>query len=162
MEKPLTNTKILVMVANGVDQDSLSAVQRALVNTGATVKTAGMESGLVNSWNNNTWGMFFPIDQQLGMTLGADYDVLVVPSGARGIQKLSTSPHCERILSSFLTAQRTVVLMGDASTLLSKTDNVGADKNANVMLGGGTDPAAFIAQVIDSLSEEQPMEKIAA
>jgi protease I len=145
MEKPLLNKNILVMVANGVDEGSLSTVQRELLKAGATVKIAGMESGLVNSWNGATWGMFFPVDQQVGVTLGSDFDALVVPAGIRGVQKLSTSAHAERILSSFLTADKPVALMGDAVAILEKTGHIGADKRGNVMAGEAADIARLIA-----------------
>lgn len=117
----LNGKKILVLVSNGVDEGVMSAVQRELLKTGAQLKTASTESGLVNSWNNNTWGLYFPVDQQIGQTLGADFDCLVVPSGQRGIQKLAANPHAERILASFMTAGKPVAFIGGAVELLAKT-----------------------------------------
>ena len=120
-DKALTGKKILIMVSNGVDEGCMSVVQREMLKTGATIKTCGTEPGLVNSWNNNAWGLYFPVDQQLGITLGADFDCLVVPSGSRGIQKLSTNPHAERIIASFITAGKPMAFMGSAVELLAKT-----------------------------------------
>lgn len=119
----LNGRKILVLVSNGVDENVMSHVQRELVKTGATVKTVGTESGLVNSWNTETngWGLYFPVDQQIGQTLGADFDALIVPSGARSVQKLATNPHAERILASFITAEKPVAFMGDGVELLART-----------------------------------------
>jgi len=120
-DKSLTGKKIIVLVSNGVDEAVMSMVQREMIKTGATIKTVGTESGLVNSWNNNQWGLYFPVDQQIGQTLGADFDAIIVPSGSRGIQKLSTNAHSERILASFLTAGKPMVFMGGAVELLAKT-----------------------------------------
>ena len=117
----LTGKKIIVLVSNGVDEAVMSQVQREMIKTGASIKTVGTESGLVNSWNTNTWGLYFPVDQQIGQALGADFDAIIVPSGARGIQKLSTNAHSERILASFLTAGKPMVFMGGAVELLAKT-----------------------------------------
>jgi hypothetical protein len=120
-DKALTGKKILIMVSNGVDESVMSAVQREMLKTGAVLKTCGTEPGLVNSWNNNTWGLYFPVDQQIGVTLGADFDCLIVPSGARGIAKLAANPHAERIIASFITAGKPMAFMGNAVELLAKT-----------------------------------------
>lgn len=121
MEKQLNGKKILILVANGVDEAVMSQVQREMIKTGATIKTVGIEPGLVNSWNVNTWGLYFPVDQQISMTLGADFDALIVPSGARAIAKLGANAHAERILSSFISAGKQIAFIGDAVELLAKT-----------------------------------------
>jgi protease I len=119
----LSGKKLLVLVSNGVDEHVMSHVQRELLKSGAAVKTVGTEQGLVNSWNAaaNSWGLYFPVDQQIGQTLGADFDALIVPSGARGIQKLGGNPHAERIISGFIASGKPMVFMGDAVELLVKT-----------------------------------------
>lgn len=121
-DKPLTGKKIIVLVSNGVDENVMSIVQREMVKTGAIIKTVGTESGLVNSWNNNQWGLYFPVDQQIGQTLGADFDGIIVPSGSRGILKLATNAHAERILASFLTSGKPMAFLGNAVELLAKTN----------------------------------------
>lgn len=121
-DKTLTGKKIIVLVSNGVDENAMSLVQREMLKTGATIKTVGTESGLVNSWNNNQWGLYFPVDQQIGQTLGADFDAIIVPSGSRGILKLSTNAHAERILASFLTSGKPMAFLGNAVELLAKTN----------------------------------------
>ena len=62
MDQSLHGMKILILVSNGVDEGSMSNIQRELLKTGASIKTVGIESGLVNSWNNNAWGLYFPVD----------------------------------------------------------------------------------------------------
>lgn len=148
MSASLSDRKILVLVANGVEEGVMSSVQRELIKTGATVKTVGTESGLVNSWNKDAgpmgaWGLYFPVDQQIGQTLGADFDALIVPAGTRAIQKLSTNPHAERIIMSFIMAQKPMVFMGDAVELLAMTKlakdwNVGGpDRSEQTMIAAG-------------------------
>ncbi len=116
----LSGKKILVLVSNGVDESVMSTVMRDLVKTGAVVKTVGTESGLVNSWNNNAWGLYFPVDQQVNQTLGADFDFLIVPSGSRSVAKLATNAHAERIITSFITACKPMAFMGNGVELLAK------------------------------------------
>lgn len=145
MEVQLSNRKVLVLVSNGVDEAVMSAVQRDMLKTGAAVKTVGTETGLVNSWNSETngWGLYFPVDQQIGQTLGSDFDALIVPAGARSIQKLAGNPHAERILSSFITAGKPMIFMGDAVELLAKLDMVkgrtvtGPERSHQILVAAG-------------------------
>lgn len=139
----LSGLKVLVLVSNGVDEGVMSNLQREMLKSGASVKTVGTESGLVNSWNNNNWGLYFPVDQQIGQVLGSDFDALIVPSGSRSIQKLAGNPHAERIVASFVTAQKPMVFIGDAVELLAKTElakdwNVaGPEASREVMTAAG-------------------------
>lgn len=183
----LNGLKVLILVSNGVDEAVMSAVQRDMLKTGASIKTVGTESGLVNSWNTNNWGLYFPVDQQIGTVLGADFDCLVVPSGARSVMKLANNPHAERIISSFVTAGKPMAFMGDAVELLAKTglakdftvagpesahqvmtaagaqwDATGACVSGQLMTGDCTDVSAFIAGIVAHFSATPDMQQKAA
>lgn len=185
-EQPLAGKRILILVSNGVDESVMSAVQREMLKTGATLKTVGTEPGLVNSWNNNSWGLYFPVDQQIGQTLGADFDCLVVPSGTRSVQKLAANAHAERIIASFITAGKPMAFMGNAVELLAKVNlatgwNVSGPESVHqVMTGAGAkwseqspcahnalltgdcdDVAAFIAAMTAHFAPEQRMQAAA-
>jgi protease I len=144
MDKELTGKKILLLVANGVEEASMSTVQRDLLKAGATFKTVAIENGLVNSWNGTAWGLYFPVDQSIGQTLGADFDALVVPAGSRGAQKLAGNPHSGRIISGFSAAQKPMAFIDDAVFLLDKT---GVEKGTNVLTGGCANLIAHLAGV---------------
>ena len=162
MTQRLNGKKVLVLVSSGVDETAMSMLQRELIQEGATVKTVGTEQGLVNSWNDKAWGLYFPVDIQISLALGSDFDLLIVPNGARSIQKLSVNPHAERILSSFIVAQKPMCLMGDAAELLVKTGHEEHEENENVMTGECIDEIpAFLQKMIVHFVGEEPM-KIAA
>ncbi len=120
MAQQLIGKKVLVLVSNGVDEAAMSTVQRDLLKAGAILKTVSTEPGLVNSWNNDAWGLYFPVDIQISLALGSDFDLLVVPNGARSVQKLSANPHAERIISSFMTAQKTIATVAQRRSLHMK------------------------------------------
>ncbi|MDD9900547.1 MAG: DJ-1/PfpI family protein [Alphaproteobacteria bacterium] len=187
MTAQLSGKKIMILVANGVDESVMSCVQRELVKTGATVKTVGIAPGIVNSWNAGTWGLYFPVDQQINQTLGSDFDCVIVPSGVRAVQKLAATPHSERILSSFVATNKHMVFMGDAIELLAQTNlatghtvagpesvedamtNAGATfAGADItcgdalMSGDCTDTEAFITRMIDFLANSADIELKAA
>lgn len=153
----LTGKKVLILVSNGADEAAMSIAQRDLLKAGATIKTVGTEPGLVNSWNNNAWGLYFPVDIQISQALGSDFDLLVVPSGARSIQKLAVNPHAERIISSFVAARKPVCLMGDALELLAKTGHEGAKDK---MMTGDcvTDTQSFVQRMIAYFAGDVPVQ----
>jgi protease I len=154
----LSGKTVLILVSNGVDEAAMSTIQRDLLKAGATIKTIGTEPGLVNSWNNNAWGLYFPVDIQISMALGSDFDLLVVPSGTRSIQKLAANPHAERIISSFIAARKPVCMMGEAVELLAKIDYT----QSPVMTGDcAGDMPAFVQKMIAHFAGEAPI-KLAA
>jgi protease I len=159
MQQQMSGRKILVLVSNGVDEAVMSNVQRELLKTGAAVKTVGTETGLVNSWNaaTNGWGLYFPVDQQIGQTMGSDFDALIVPPGARSVQKLGANPHAERIISSFITAGKPMAFMGDAVELLAKTGLAqnwkvaGPERSHQVMVAAGASWQIDAADFVDGI-----------
>jgi len=145
MNQSVSGKKVLVLVASGVDESVMVTIQRDLGKAGAQVKAIGAEAGLVNSWNGNGFGLYFPIDVPINQALGADYDVLVVPSGSRSVQKLANTPHSERIISSFVAAQKPMCFIGDAAVLLEKTGNAGVSVMTSVDELLGTVPVQVAA-----------------
>jgi protease I len=119
MEKPLAGKNVAILIANGFDEIVMTDAQRALLAAGATVKTVGPENGLANGWHGTGWGHYFPIDKQIAEALSADFDMLVVPDGARGILKLSGTAHSKRIVRGFLDADKPVAMKGAAIELLA-------------------------------------------
>jgi protease I len=154
MTQVLSGKKVLILVSNGVDESAMSTVQRDLLKAGAVIKTIGTEPGLVNSWNGDAWGLYFPVDIQISMALGSDFDLLVVPSGTRSVQKLSANPHVERILTSFIAAKKPVCMMGEAIQLMAKLEHA----HSPVMTGEcAGDMPAFVQKMIAHFSGEPPM-----
>ncbi len=118
MHKALLGQKLAVLVANGFCEKDLTEMQRALMKTGANVRIVGMDQGLVNSWNENGWGLNFAADQMLSAALGADYSMLVIPGGQRSIDKLKLTAHTRRFIGSFLDSRKPVVAFGQALDLV--------------------------------------------
>jgi protease I len=121
-DKPLIGKTIAIMVANGFDENEFAQVQRKLVEAGATSKVISRAAGLVNGWYDGTWGHFFPVDTDLADVLAIDYHGLVVPGGARGVEKLADEAHAMRILKAFMRADMPVALIGDGVGLLTKVE----------------------------------------
>lgn len=118
MSKSLPGQKIAILVANGFEQTDFTETQRALIAAGAAVKVISPDQGLVNGWEGQGWGHHFPVDQVLSTALGADFDMLVVPGGARSLEKLKTTAHTRRFFNSFINAGKPVAVFGDVVALL--------------------------------------------
>lgn len=119
LDKPLSRRRAAILVANGFLESDMTAVQRTLSAAGAVVRTVSTETGLVNSWQGNSWGYNFAVDVPLNKALAAEYDILVIPAGARSMEKLKLTAHTKRFISGFLSAGKPVCILGDATALLA-------------------------------------------
>jgi putative intracellular protease/amidase len=121
MQKPLAGKKIAVLVASGFEEVQMTEPQKALLALGATIQLVSPE-GLVNGWHGDAWGHYFPVDAQISTMLSADYDMLIVPGGARSLAKLSGNPHTKRIVSAFVDDLKPVALIGEGVEVLLAAD----------------------------------------
>ncbi|MCB9989297.1 MAG: DJ-1/PfpI family protein [Rhodospirillales bacterium] len=121
--KSLSGTKIALLLANGFYEPDVTAAQRALLESGATLHIISPDQGLVNGWTGESWGHHFMVDQSLSTALGADYDMLVLPGGQRSMDKLMLTAHTKRFITSFMNADKPVAVFGEAADLLVRTDN---------------------------------------
>lgn len=189
MFKPLLGQKIAFLVGNGFNERDLTEAQRALQKEGANVRIVSMDHGLVNSWNENAWGLHFAADQVLSEALAADFSLLVVPGGQRSVEKLKLTAHTRRFLRGFVETGKRVALMGDATDLLifadlaagytlsapgnlkSAIEAAGAKavaapfhEDRNVLSGVCDTPAAaasFAAKIVQFFSEQEHVQEAA-
>lgn len=133
MVRTLSEMKIAALVANGFCQKDLVASQRAILEQGANLRIVSSEQGLVNGWQDDTWGHHFAVDAQLNQALSADYDALIVPSGHKSIEKMRLTAHTKRFLNGFISTGKPVYMFGDAANMLVYTENAA---NLNVSCEG--------------------------
>lgn len=124
MTSQLTGKTIAILVANGFDENQMTEIQRALIKVKAIIKTIAPENGVVNGWQGAGWGHYFPIDGQIGETLGSDYDMLVLPGGERATAKLKGNPHTRRIINHFIDAEKPIAAIGAGVGLLALADGI--------------------------------------
>jgi protease I len=133
----LSGLSIVLLVANGFNEGELTLIQRALVKTGAKLTTVSPEKSVANGWLDNGWGHYFPVDQHIGDALGSDFDAMVLVGGERGVAKLAGNPHTKRMVGHFLDADKTIIAINEAVTLLSLPGKV----SGRHLAGDQTDPA---------------------
>lgn len=79
-----------------------------------------MDPGLVNSWGQGVWGLHFPVDQALSEALSADYDMVFIPGGKRGIDKLKLTAHTNRFIKGFFENEKPVFVCNTAVMLFEE------------------------------------------
>ena len=119
MTTQLANPSIAILVANGFDENHITAVQRAMTKDSKTYKIVAPEQGLVNGWQDNAWGHYFTVDESISTAMGSDYDVLILVGGERGVAKLKSNLHTRRIINHFLEARKPVAAIGAGAGLLA-------------------------------------------
>ncbi|MCB1557138.1 MAG: DJ-1/PfpI family protein [Alphaproteobacteria bacterium] len=122
--KPLSGSKVALLIAGGFCEQDITATQRILLNAGAQITIVSPDQGLVNGWDGKGWGHHYMVDAPLSTALGADFDMLLLPGGTRSMDRLKTTAHTNRFISSFIGAGKPIAVMGDALHLLVITDNV--------------------------------------
>lgn len=124
METVLSGKKICILVASGFAEEQFSQIQKMLNKSGAVIKTVAPENGLVHGWLENGWGHYFPVDVQIAEAMGSDFDRIIIPGGARAIEKLKSNLHTRRILRHFFEAQKPIIAIEEASDLLTLCEQV--------------------------------------
>ena len=124
MMKPLTGTKVAVLISNGFDEQNFLSAQKVLIEMGATIRLVSSNQGLVNGWDGSGWGHNYAVDEPLNTALGADYAAVVIPGGQRSMEKLKLTAHTRRFIGSFMASNKPVAVMGDAVMLMALTEQV--------------------------------------
>jgi len=133
----IAGQSIVLLIANGFNETEFAEAQRALLKTGAKITTVSPEKSVANGWLGNGWGHYFPVDQHIGDALGSDFDMMVLVGGERGIAKLAGNPHTKRMVGHFLDADKPLVAINEAVSLLSMPGKV----SGRHLAGDATDPA---------------------
>jgi len=179
MTVSLAGKSVAILAANGFDENQMTEIQRALTVAKAKFKTVSPEQGVVNGWQNNHWGHYFPVDAQIGEALGSDFDFLVIPGGERAMAKLKANLHTRRIINHFFEAGKPIAAIGAGSVLLALSAKVAGCSVAApaethdeltaagalisessleicnaVLTSNGEDYAAWAVQAIELFSEE--------
>jgi len=164
MDKLLTGQRVMIMVANGFNEDDMTVVQKSLAEAGALAQIISPENGLTNSWNEAGWGHHYPVDGNIGEVLSVDFDRIVILGGLLSVNKLVSNPHVERILSGFMAAEKPIALMGESASLLPEAKMTDGEVSLNGMILTGDVKKCrteFVEQMIDLFSDQVEFQQAA-
>jgi protease I len=111
--------KIALLAASGVSESEMTAIARALAAEKIRANVITPETGLIHSWGEGTWGHCYPSDAKIEVSLGSDFDRLIIPGGQRHIDKLLANPHTRRIVTAMFAMNKPVVVFAEAEAILT-------------------------------------------
>lgn len=187
MTTTLAGKSIAILVANGFEENHITALQRQLTKLKVSYKIVAPEQGLVNGWQNSGWGHYFTVDLMINTAMGSDFDALVIVGGERGVAKLAANPHARRIVNHFFEAEKPVSAIGAGVSLLTlspksagrevaapaaiheslKGANIAADGKAQVkdsylLTSAGNDIDAWVEATLELFAEAPVVEESVA
>jgi len=127
--------KVAILVADGVNGDSVSSIQAALVDAGAVALLVGKRLGRVTT----AQGQHLEAMASMENTPSVLFDGLIIPDGAQGIANLQKDGHHAEYVRDQYRHCKTLMAIGDGQTLL---DALGIPK---ALPDGSEDPGLILA-----------------
>lgn len=177
----IRDARILMLAANGFEQDELTVPRDELRKAGAKVDIATPDGKRVRGWNHTDWGKTVEADLKIADVKPAGYQAIVLPGGQINPDVLRINPDAMHIVRAFIASGKPVAAICHAPWLLAEADavrgltmtsyksirkdmeNAGAkwvDKEVVVDQGIVTsrspdDLPAFVAQIIEEIAERR-------
>ena len=140
----VASRKIAMLIANGVEGESITAVMNALDEAGAVVRLLGSRLGTVTSEEGET----FEVDATLENSPSVLFDALVLPDGTEAVQSLARDGHTLEFLKDQYRHCKTILALGASSRLL---DRAGIDPQLPT---GADDPGLILAASSEALDPQ--------
>jgi catalase len=113
-EGGIRTRKIAILVADGVDGESLAALQSALVAQGAVPRLVGIHVGRVET----AAGEAIEADASMENSPAVLFDALVLPDGKDAVQRLAADGHTAEYVQLTYRHCKTLLALGASSALL--------------------------------------------
>ena len=142
----IRSRKVAMLIADGVEGESIAALRAALLEAGAVPRLIGPTLGTYKTAAGDT----IEADASLENEPGFLFDALILPDGADAVAMLLTNGHTMEFVKDQYRHCKTMLAFGASSALLDK---------AGISLSlpsGEDDPGLFTAEVsqADSIAEE--------
>ena len=148
--------KIALLAASGVSEKEMTAIARALASQKIRPMVITPETGLIHTWGENTWGHCYPSDAKIEVSLGSDYDRLIIPGGQRHVDKLLTNPHTKRFVSAMMAMKKPVVVFAEAEKIMA-TNGFEGDNAATFAYASDEELQATCVKMLEHFEAAEPM-----
>ncbi len=140
--------RIAILVANGVDGASLSAIHVALTDAGAVPRYVGPRLGTFTTTSGDT----IEADASMENSPPVLFDALVLPDGEAAVKALAADGHTAEFVTNQYRHGKTILAFGAASRLLEKAgiDPTSAKTDKGLLVTPASDKGVakrFIAAV---------------
>ena len=145
-EGGIATRKVAILIADGIEAQSVIPVLRALQAAGAVTRLLGSRLGTVTA----SAGERFEVDATLENSPSVLFDALVLPDGAAGVDALAKDGHTLEFLKDQYRHCKTILAYGASSMLLQKLgisfDLPSGEGDPGLIVGGAgqDDCEAFI------------------
>ena len=120
-ENTFSQKKIALLACSGFDEKSFVSLQQSLIALGASVKVISRDSGLVNGWVNNGWGLCLLMQCSLKLWR-LIMTCLLFQRASNHSAMMMNEAHGRRIINAFLREQVPGILMGTSIQAASEQD----------------------------------------
>jgi catalase len=121
MEGTIKNTiktrKVACLVANGVKDESLNKIKKALLDNGATVKLISLKLGTINSEK----GIKITVDGSFLTDASVLYDAVYIPDGKKSIAALIAEPNAIHFVNEAYKHCKAIATGADGIAFLKET-----------------------------------------
>lgn len=121
MKKMLEGKKIAILVADGFEQEELTAPREALEAAGATTEIVSPAEGEVQGFNHDEKADSFHVDMPLALARSDDYDALLLPGGVRNPDQLRGLTRAVEFVDGFFVTGKPVAAICHAPWMLIET-----------------------------------------
>lgn len=153
--------QIAILVADGVNQDSLNSVRKTLLAAGAVVEIIASRQGYVVSESNAQ----IPIDKSFLTTSSVFYDGVYVPGGTNCVASLESEPDAIQFLNQAYKHCKPIAADQDAMQVLGATyfgrklDVESKDVGMNEGVIIGSSPGKLAKQFIEAIAHHRFWER---
>lgn len=120
----IKDAKILILAANGFEQQELTVPRDELRKAGAKVDVATPDGKPVRGWNKTDWGDTAAADLKIADVKTEDYQALVLPGGQINPDILRINADAMKVIKTFLESGKPVAAICHAPWLLIQADAV--------------------------------------
>ena len=112
----IATRKVAILVADGIEGDSITEIMEALTNAGAVTRLLGSRLGTIQT----EAGESFEIDATLENSPAVLFDALIMPDGTEAVAALLRDGHTLEFLKDQYRHCKTILALGASSRLLEK------------------------------------------
>jgi len=118
--------KVAILVANGVDGDSLNSLHASLTSAGAVPRFVGPRLGRYSTAGGGT----IEADASMENSPAVLFDGLILPDGEAGVKALAADGHTMEFVTNQYRHGKTILALGASRSLLEKAGIAGARDGA--------------------------------
>jgi protease I len=122
----LKQSRVAVLVADGVEQAQLDAAVKKLRAAGSQIFIVGVRGGKARAFHALKPSVAVPIDATVDEVHPASFQALVIPGGSVHADRLRQSPAALEFIRDFNRAKRPIAAIGHAAAVLASAGVVAA------------------------------------